>query len=98
MTATNTLDVNALLELARDKSKKSRAALITAINDLYSGEESILTETDRVMMSDILRCLIHDVEKPEVPHPQIGVHPQKQAGLNWLGVYCVRVPRVRGCA
>ncbi len=31
--------------------------------------------------------LIDPVKKPEVPHAHVGVHAQKEAGLNWLGVY-----------
>ena len=30
---------------------------------------------------------LEPVAKPFVPHPHVGAHPQKQAGLNYLGVY-----------
>jgi len=30
--------------------------------------------------------LIEPHEKPDVPHPQVGVHPQKQEGYSYLGV------------
>jgi uncharacterized protein (DUF2336 family) len=48
--------------LARDKSQKSRSILVAAINDLYSGEDQLLTEQDRAIMVDITRRLIHEVE------------------------------------
>ena len=55
-------ELEELVKLARDKSEKSRSILVTAINDLYSGEEMLLTEQDRAIMVDIIRRLIHQVE------------------------------------
>lgn len=55
-------NVEDLIKLARDKSQKSRSALVTAINDLYSSETEILTEQDRALMANIMRRLIKEVE------------------------------------
>ncbi|MGF1611454.1 MAG: DUF2336 domain-containing protein [Kiloniellales bacterium] len=51
-----------LIELARDKSQKGRAALVSAMTDLYEQQAHCLTETDRAMMVDILHQLVHEVE------------------------------------
>ncbi len=62
MTAVSAFDLQELVKLARDKSQESRSILVTAINDLYSDEEVLLTEQDRAIMVDIIRRLIHQVE------------------------------------
>lgn len=62
MAAVGAFELDELVRLARDKSQKSRSILVTAINDLYSDEEEILTEQDRATMVDIIRVLIHEVE------------------------------------
>ncbi len=62
MTAVVAFELEELVKLARDKSEKSRSILVAAINDLYSGEEELLTEQDRAIMVDIIRRLIHQVE------------------------------------
>ena len=62
MSAVGAFELEELVKLARDKSEKSRSILVTAINDLYSGEEGLLTEQDRAIMVDIIRRLIHQVE------------------------------------
>ncbi len=62
MAAIGAFELDELVRLARDKSQKSRTILITAINDLYSGEDELLTEQDRAIMVDIIRHLIHEVE------------------------------------
>lgn len=51
-----------LVGLARNKSRESRAQLITAISDLYTGNNLRLTASDRSQMSNIIRSLIHEVE------------------------------------
>ncbi len=51
-----------LIGLARDKSKESRAELITAITDLYTGDNQRLTPGDRTQMCNIIKSLIHEVE------------------------------------
>ncbi len=62
MTEARVADAEGLVELARNKSQKSRSALVAAIGDLYSGESQILTAQDRALMADIMRRLINDVE------------------------------------
>ncbi len=62
MAAVGAFELDELVRLARDKSQKSRTILVTAINDLYSDEEALLTEQDRTIMVDIIRQLIHEVE------------------------------------
>ncbi len=63
MTAVSAFDLQELVKLARDKSQKSRSILVTAINDLYSDEEQLLSDQDRAIMLEIIRQLIHEVEK-----------------------------------
>ncbi|MDJ0949687.1 MAG: DUF2336 domain-containing protein [Alphaproteobacteria bacterium] len=55
-------DVEELVRLARDKSRATRAALFAAIGDLYADTQRVLTEHDRMIMVDIIRRLIHEVE------------------------------------
>ncbi|WP_282609859.1 DUF2336 domain-containing protein [Pelagibius sp. Alg239-R121] len=55
-------ELNELVELARDKSSQSRARLATVIGDLYTGEERLLSDVDRQIMSDIIHQLIQEVE------------------------------------
>ena len=62
MTPVVAFELEELVKLARDKSETSRSILVTAINDLYSDEEVLLTEQDRAIMVDIIRRLIHQVE------------------------------------
>ncbi len=63
MTSLLVRELETLVELARDKSQQSRSILVAAINDLYSDEEQLLSDQDRAVMLDIIRRLIHDVEK-----------------------------------
>ena len=62
MTGVVAFELEELVKLARDKSQESRSILVAAINDLYSGEEELLTKQDRAIMVDIIRRLIHEVE------------------------------------
>ncbi len=62
MNSSRISSLNGLVKLARDKSQKSRSALVTAINDLYSSENAILSEQDRVLMANIMLHLINEVE------------------------------------
>jgi uncharacterized protein (DUF2336 family) len=62
MTPASAYELDELVRLARDKSQKSRSILVAAINDLYSGEDHLLTEQDQAIMVDIIRRLIHEVE------------------------------------
>ncbi len=63
MTSARVREIETLVELARDKSQQSRSIIVAAINDLYSDEEQLLSDQDRAIMLDIIRRLIHDVEK-----------------------------------
>ena len=63
MTSAPVRELKSLVELARDKSQQSRSILVTAINDLYSDEEQLLSDQDRAIMLDIIRQLIHEVER-----------------------------------
>ncbi len=63
MTSAPSRELKSLVELARDKSQRSRSILVTAINDLYSDEEQLLSDQDRAIMLDIIRQLIHEVER-----------------------------------
>jgi uncharacterized protein (DUF2336 family) len=51
-----------LIELARDKSKAGRSALVEAVSTLYSGDSQNLTPRDLEIMADIIRHLIREVE------------------------------------
>ena len=55
-------DLDAVLELARDKSNTSREILLATITDLFSETGQILSESERVLSEDILRRLVEDVE------------------------------------
>lgn len=81
MAALPKTEVQQLVTLARDKSAVGRSALVAAIHDLYSGNQRVLTSQDRVVMLDIIRRLIHEVEisvrrtlaehfaeRPDAPH------------------------------
>jgi uncharacterized protein (DUF2336 family) len=60
--ASGAVDVDNLIQLARNKSAAARNELAGAINDLFLGKHDVLTESERALMTDILRHLIHDVE------------------------------------
>ncbi len=51
-----------LIELAHDKSKQGRAALVTAITQLYDGQGQDLTTQNREIITDIIIQLIKEVE------------------------------------
>lgn len=57
-----TVDVEYLIRLARSKSTAARNELAATINDLFLGKHDVLTDTERTLMTDILRHLIHEVE------------------------------------
>lgn len=54
--------INDLLVLARDKSTASRNQLVEALGGLYCDADIATAETERDLMAQILRSLIHDVE------------------------------------
>ena len=51
-----------LLALARDRSVEGRTRLVQIVGDLFFDTDTILRESERSLMTDILRQLIHDVE------------------------------------
>lgn len=55
-------EVEQLLDLARDKSVDGRTRLVQIVGDLFFDDASVLSERERILMTDILRQLIHDVE------------------------------------
>ncbi len=56
------IDVDQLFRMARDKSAASRTDLVETISDLFFGGGERLSDRERALMTDILRQLIHDVE------------------------------------
>jgi len=55
-------DLDALLDMARRKSRDGRAELFSTVRDLFSETGDALTERERALMGDILRRLVADVE------------------------------------
>ena len=64
MTVPETVGVESetLIDLAHDKSKQGRAALVTAITQLYDGQDQDLTAQNREIITDIIIQLIKEVE------------------------------------
>ena len=56
-------EVGELLTLARDKSIDGRTRLVQIVGDLFFDAERVLNDRERSHMTEILRQLIHDVEK-----------------------------------
>ena len=56
------VEYETLIDLAHDKSKQGRAALVTAITQLYDGQGQALTEQNREIITDIIVRLIKEVE------------------------------------
>ena len=55
-------NVDALLTLAREKSQAGRNSLFDTVQELFVKNDGNLTERERVLMGEILRQLIHEVE------------------------------------
>jgi uncharacterized protein (DUF2336 family) len=65
MTTRGTMDdkeLSDLLTLARDKSVVGRKTLMDAVSDLFCDNQTVLTDRERALMTDILHQLVHDVE------------------------------------
>lgn len=58
----SSVDTDALLQLARDKSTEGRKVLGETIADLFVGNVSALSERERTLMFDILHQVVHDIE------------------------------------
>lgn len=61
--ADSTIDVESLLQLAREKSVSGRQALVRAISDLFEGRSDELNEREVTLMQAILHQLVKDTEK-----------------------------------
>jgi uncharacterized protein (DUF2336 family) len=58
----SSVDTDALLQLARDKSSAGRKVLGETIADLFLGNVRALSERERTLMFDILHQVVHDIE------------------------------------
>ncbi|MFQ5958529.1 MAG: DUF2336 domain-containing protein [Alphaproteobacteria bacterium] len=56
-------DLDSLIDLARQKSAAGRRTLFKTVRDLFFGSEDALSDRERALMGDILRKLIHDLER-----------------------------------
>ncbi len=52
-----------MLDLARDTTRAGRSVLFATVKDLFFESDGVLSERERVLMGDILRKLIEDVEQ-----------------------------------
>ena len=62
MAASQGLEFDELLDLARDRSVASRTRLVETVSDLFFDKKSTLSDRERALMTEILRRLIHDIE------------------------------------
>jgi uncharacterized protein (DUF2336 family) len=63
MTIPPDVEMQELLDLARDKSVNGRTRLVQVVGDLFFEEKSVTNERERALMTQILQQLIHDVEQ-----------------------------------
>jgi uncharacterized protein (DUF2336 family) len=59
---TESQQVRDLLDMARDKSVDARMRLVDKIGDVFSERETVLSERERALMTDILEKLIREFE------------------------------------
>ncbi len=59
---TNNISPEQLVDLARDKTRQGRSALLTAIIKLYDGDGQRLTGQDQTMIKNIICQLLNNVE------------------------------------
>jgi len=57
------MEMQELLDLARDKSVNGRTRLVQVVGDLFFEEKAVTNERERELMASILQQLIHDVEQ-----------------------------------
>jgi uncharacterized protein (DUF2336 family) len=57
-----TVSRDQLFELARNKSAEGRKALLVTISDLFFNSHKILSDRERMLMGEILRALVHEIE------------------------------------
>ncbi len=70
------------------RDSRGKARMIYLIKEW--GYEKYMEETQKLLGYSLLPFVESDLEphlKPDEPHPQVGPYPQKQKGLNYLGVY-----------
>lgn len=70
------------------RDSRGKARMIYLIKEW--GYEKYMEETQKLLDADLIPFSEADLEahlKPDEAHPQVGPYPQKQAGLNYLGVY-----------
>ncbi len=53
---------NKLIELARRRTQESRSSLAKTMTELFSPDSRSMSDRERVLMFDILRKIVHDVE------------------------------------
>ncbi|MBT6442647.1 MAG: DUF2336 domain-containing protein [Alphaproteobacteria bacterium] len=58
----NKVSADDLFELARDKTEDGRRQLLETVSDLFLGDGESLSDRERVLMGEILRQLIHEME------------------------------------
>ena len=63
MTNSPEVEMQDLLDLARDKSITGRTRLVQVVGDLFFEESGTINDRERRLMTDILQQLIHDVEQ-----------------------------------
>jgi len=57
-----TLDANHLLELAREKSARSKTELAAVVDSLFENQGSVLSDREKSLMFNIIQNLVHEVE------------------------------------
>lgn len=73
-----------------NRSNRGKARLVYLLKDW--GFEKFTAAVESELGYELRRCAEDDAaaigadEQPEVPHPHLGVHPQKQAGLHYIGL------------
>ncbi len=55
-------NVQALLAMAHDRSRTGREHLASAVSDLFAENSTVLSDSERAIMNDILNQLVKDVE------------------------------------
>ncbi|MCG8602725.1 MAG: NirA family protein [Verrucomicrobiales bacterium] len=70
------------------RNNRGKARMIYLIKEW--GYAKYMEETQKLLGFDLIpfnESDLDEIKKPVEPHPQIGSYPQKQDGLNYLGVY-----------
>jgi len=70
------------------RDSRTKARLIYLIKEW--GYAKYMEETQKLLGFPLIpldETRLEPLQKPLVPHPHVGAHPQKQAGMNYLGVY-----------